>query len=407
MSIANNNITITLSNSKEVKQYTLTKTIKYLTLSFLLTIIAIFTTAIFHAQGLRGTISQLNADNEVLTNQSNINKELAEDFALSKKQYIKYQHEIKEIAILRNRFRKKEVMILAKAENYEKNRETLIVEATKKKERLIAEKLARKVLAQNERKKAEARRKKKQEARIAAENIRKKVEARAKAEIIRKKRQKKRMALEKLAKKKKKTLAKKKKIKTKDTCLANNKIFKNYNKFKKNTNLRKSYKIFQDKKLLSKATKYNTKLKIDISEQRVRLYVDNKVAIDSPCTTGAKRKFEPNTKIYRDKRTPKGTFKITEKISDKRSTIFGKYYHKGKVIYKGDKRKYKGNKKGLQYKGASLKNWMRLTSSGIGLHASKYIKRHPGTNGCIRLPYKISQTIFKSVRKGTEVSIVN
>ena len=76
-----------------------------------------------------------------------------------------------------------------------------------------------------------------------------------------------------------------------------------------------------------------------------------------------------------------------------------------KLVYKGDRRKYKG--KGAKYVGASLKNWMRLTSGGIGLHASKYVKRYPGSNGCIRLPYKVSKTIFKNVRKGTTVSIVN
>ena len=178
-----------------------------------------------------------------------------------------------------------------------------------------------------------------------------------------------------------------------------------YAMFRKNVNLRKSFRIYKDQDLLKKANSRNTKLKIDISEQRVRLYVGKKVALDSPCTTGAKRKFEPNTKIYRDKRTPKGIFKITEKISDKRSTIFGKFYRKGKVVYKGDRRKYKGPK--AKYEGASLKNWMRLTSSGIGLHASKYVKRHPGTNGCIRLPGKVASTIFKNVKKGTKVSIVN
>jgi lipoprotein-anchoring transpeptidase ErfK/SrfK len=180
-----------------------------------------------------------------------------------------------------------------------------------------------------------------------------------------------------------------------------------YQEFKKCTNARKSYKVFQDKELLAKATPKNTKIKIDVSEQRARLYVGDKVAIDSPCTTGAKRKFEPNTKIYRDKRTPLGKFRITEKIRDKRSTIFGKYYRGKRCVYKGDKRKYKGSKKGLRYEGASLANWMRLTSSGIGLHASKYIKRYPGTNGCIRLPYHVSKTIFKHVQKGTPVIVSN
>ena len=178
-----------------------------------------------------------------------------------------------------------------------------------------------------------------------------------------------------------------------------------YANFKKNTNLKKSFKVYKDKRLLSKANGKNTKLKVDISEQRVRLYVDGKVALCSPCTTGAKRKLEPNTRTIRDKRTPKGTFKITEKISDKRSTIFGKYYRNGKMVYKGDRRKYRGPK--AKYKGASLRNWMRLTSSGIGLHASKYVKRHPGTNGCIRLPHKVAHTIFSKVKTGTKVSIVN
>ena len=197
---------------------------------------------------------------------------------------------------------------------------------------------------------------------------------------------------------------------TKTVKMANNKklsksTFGSYAAFKKSVNLRKSFKIFENKLLLKKATGRNTKLTIDISEQRVKLIVNGKVALSSPCTTGAKRKFEPNTKIYRDKRTPKGIFKITEKISDKRSTIFGKFYRNGKVVYKGDRRKYRGPK--AKYKGASLQNWMRLTSGGIGLHASKYVKRNPGTNGCIRLPYKVSKTIFKNVRRGTKVSIVN
>ena len=49
---------------------------------------------------------------------------------------------------------------------------------------------------------------------------------------------------------------------------------------------------------------------------------------------------------------------------------------------------------------------MRLTSGGIGLHASKYVKRYPGTNGCIRLPYGVSKTMFKHICKGTPVSVV-
>ncbi len=191
-------------------------------------------------------------------------------------------------------------------------------------------------------------------------------------------------------------ITQKKSPRTKSSC---------YAVFKKHTNMRRSYKVFKDVALLRQANGHNTSLKVDISEQRLRLYVNGKVALCSPCTTGAKRKLEPNTRTIRDKRTPKGSFRIQEKIADKRSTIFGKYYRNGKLVYKGDRRKYKGPP--AKYVGASLKNWMRLTSSGIGLHASKYVKRYPGTNGCIRLPYKVAQTVFAKVKKGTKVTIVN
>jgi lipoprotein-anchoring transpeptidase ErfK/SrfK len=176
-----------------------------------------------------------------------------------------------------------------------------------------------------------------------------------------------------------------------------------YEEFRKNVNIKKSYAVFQNKKLLAKSNRRNTTLKIDISDQRVTLIVAGKVALSSPCTTGARRKFEPNTKIYRNQSTPKGRFRIMEKIADKRSTIFGDMYRGNKRVYHGDRRKYRG--KSARYVGASLKNWMRLTSSGIGLHASKYVKRYAGSNGCVRLPYSVSKTIFKKVRKGTTVKI--
>jgi lipoprotein-anchoring transpeptidase ErfK/SrfK len=196
-----------------------------------------------------------------------------------------------------------------------------------------------------------------------------------------------------------------KKIK-KYTKQHNKKCYRCYAEFKQNVNLKKSYAVYTDKKLLAKAKRARKKLIVDVSEQRVRLYVNGKVALDAPCTTGARHKFEPNTKIYRDKHTPLGTYRIKEKIADKRSTIFGDIYKNGRRIYHGDRRKYRGSWKGVKFVGASLKHWMRLTSGGIGLHASKYVKRYPGTNGCIRLPYNVAHTLFAKVDKGTVVKVV-
>ena len=179
-----------------------------------------------------------------------------------------------------------------------------------------------------------------------------------------------------------------------------------YADFRKHVNPKKSYAVFKDTKLLAQAKHKRKYIKVDVSEQRLRFYVDGKVALDTPCTTGARHKFEPNTKIYRDKHTPMGTFRIKEKIANKRSTIFGDIYVNGRKVYHGDRRKYRGSWKHAKFVGASLKHWMRLTSSGIGLHASKYVKRYPGTNGCIRLPYSVAHTLFAKVDKGTKVKIV-
>jgi len=185
-----------------------------------------------------------------------------------------------------------------------------------------------------------------------------------------------------------------------------NRCYSCYADFRKHVDPKRSYAVFKDAKLLAQAKHKPTYIKVDVSEQRLRFYVDGKVALDSPCTTGSKHKFEPNTKIYRDKRTPMGTFRIKEKIADKRSTIFGDIYINGRKVYHGDRRKYRGSWKNAKFVGASLKHWMRLTSSGIGLHASKYVKRYPGTNGCIRLPYSVAHTLFAKVDKGTKVKIV-
>ena len=180
---------------------------------------------------------------------------------------------------------------------------------------------------------------------------------------------------------------------------------KTYADFRRYTNYPVTYKIYKNDSLLAHANRRNTRIKIDVAAQRLKVYVGGKIALDSPCTTGAKRKLEPNTRTIRDKSTPKGTFRVTEKLEDKRSTIFGRIYRNGKLVYRGDRRKYKGSWEGAKFVGASLKNWMRLTDSGIGLHASHHIKRHPASNGCIRLPYRVSSAVFKTIQPGTKVQI--
>ena len=285
------------------------------------------------------------------------------------------------------KIKKEEALKLAKLEK--------IKQEKSEKEKHLKQKLAEEKLAK---KKAALAKAKKEEALKLA-----KLEKIKQEKVKKEKRAKQKLAKEKLAKKKA-ALAKAKKEKKKNLKSSNN-TYNCYADFKKSVNLRKSYKVFKNHQLLKKANGRNTVVKIDVSEQRVKLLVNGKVALSSPCTTGAKHKFEPNTKTYRDKHTPLGTFKIMEKVAAKKSTIFGEMYRNGKKVYHGDRRKYRGPK--AKYVGHTMHNWMRLTSGGIGLHASKYIKRYPGSNGCVRLPLAVSKTIFSKVRSGTKVMVVN
>ena len=167
-----------------------------------------------------------------------------------------------------------------------------------------------------------------------------------------------------------------------------------YEYFTEKEDYPKTYETFKSDTLLAASTPDNTRVLIDLSDQRTMLLVNDQVALDSPTCTGRA-----------GKRTPTGTFKIKEKIKDKRSTIFGRLYNGSKVVHGGDRRKYKGSY--TKFIGSSLPYWMRLTGDGIGLHYSKGVKRYPASAGCIRMPMNSVTTIYSKVRRGTPVTVQN
>lgn len=110
------------------------------------------------------------------------------------------------------------------------------------------------------------------------------------------------------------------------------------------------------------------KIVVDISRQRVYMIVDGQVAIDTACSTARANKY-----------TPRGTFKITERIEHgKHSTIYG----------------------------CEMPYWQRLGDSAIGLHIGD-LPGYPASAGCIRLPYSIAPVIFSNSHSGLEVKVVD
>jgi len=177
-------------------------------------------------------------------------------------------------------------------------------------------------------------------------------------------------------------------------CTTSSLSQKQYKEFQSRPDYKKTREVYRDETLVNKADSANTKIRINLSDQRAQMLVGEQVALDLPCCTGKS-----------GKRTPSGDFKITSKIASKRSTIFGTLYKNGRRVHGGDRRKYRGRYN--RFVGSSLPYWMRLTNGGIGMHYSGHVHRYPGSNGCIRMPKAPIRTIFARTEVGTPVQIVH
>lgn len=110
------------------------------------------------------------------------------------------------------------------------------------------------------------------------------------------------------------------------------------------------------------------KVIVDIEAQRAFVFIDQKIAFETPVSSASKGRY-----------TPRGTFKITEKIrTGKRSTLY-----KSLMPY-----------------------WMRLDESAIGMHTGQ-LPGYAASHGCVRMPDESARFIFDLVPKGTTVQIVD
>lgn len=106
--------------------------------------------------------------------------------------------------------------------------------------------------------------------------------------------------------------------------------------------------------------------------------------------------------------TPTGTFRISEKIVDKRSNRYGTIVDaNGNTVRSNATAGVHRVPSGGRFIGARMPYWMRLTGNGVGMHAGMIPNPgSPASHGCIRLPYDMAQKIFASAPTGTPVTIV-
>lgn len=107
--------------------------------------------------------------------------------------------------------------------------------------------------------------------------------------------------------------------------------------------------------------------------------------------------------------TPTGTFRIMEKIADKRSNRYGMIVDRhGDVVNSNATAGVSRVPAGGHFVGASMPYWMRITGYGVGMHAGPIPNPgSPASHGCIRLPRQMAETIFQNASVGTRVTIMH
>lgn len=149
-----------------------------------------------------------------------------------------------------------------------------------------------------------------------------------------------------------------------------------------------------NQRLEAAVTMNNSRVRISLSKQRAYLMVGDQIYIDTPVSTGK-----------RAGTTPKGTFRITQKHIDHRSSIYGDFVDaRGRVVRSGVSTKVDSAPSGTRYRGAPMKYFCRLTNSGVGMHVG-VLPGYPASHGCIRLPAEIAPLIYAKVKLGTTVVI--
>lgn len=135
----------------------------------------------------------------------------------------------------------------------------------------------------------------------------------------------------------------------------------------------------------------NSRIEIDLGDQRARVYQGNTLVIETQISTGRAGYT-----------TPTGNYTIKEKTIDKQSGRYGTWFDARGNQLEGDD--FKNPPAGaVNFVGADMPYWLRITG-GIGMHIG-YVPNEPASHGCIRVPGKIQPLIYQNVRVGTRVRI--
>ena len=142
----------------------------------------------------------------------------------------------------------------------------------------------------------------------------------------------------------------------------------------------------------SVAAAADTKVIINLSEQRAYLIEQGRVTLISPVASG--RPGWP---------TPTGNFRIFKKDINHRSGSFGSVVDAYGVI-NANATPASQVPAGAHYSPAPMPYFMEF-SPAVGMHAG-YLPGYPASHGCVRMPRDSAALFFERVHTGTPVTVI-
>jgi lipoprotein-anchoring transpeptidase ErfK/SrfK len=141
------------------------------------------------------------------------------------------------------------------------------------------------------------------------------------------------------------------------------------------------------------AAAQQTRVVINLSEQRAYLMEGGRVSLVAPIASG-----KPGWS------TPTGHFSIFSKDIDHRSRSFGSVFDAFGRVVNSNATPASRVPAGGHYRPAPMPYFMEF-SPAVGMHAG-YLPGYPASHGCVRMPRDLAARFFGRVRVGTPVTVL-
>jgi lipoprotein-anchoring transpeptidase ErfK/SrfK len=136
-----------------------------------------------------------------------------------------------------------------------------------------------------------------------------------------------------------------------------------------------------------------TRVIINLSDQRVSLVQQGRITLVSPIASG-----KPGWS------TPTGNFSIFNKDIDHRSRSFGSVVDAYGRVVNSNATPSSHVPRGDHYRPAPMPYFMEF-SPAVGMHAG-YLPGYPASHGCVRMPRDLAALFFERVQVGTRVTVI-